>query len=106
MPIQISFNSLFPIPISLRPLIEGLCSIWRHLTEDPPFVGVTAVRLRFIGAGWMDGALAVAKSVSLPALIGRCQIAIEIENLLNLRHPLIAPLIGFVFPVESGGRGD
>jgi serine/threonine protein kinase len=27
----------------------------------------------------------------------------EIENLLNLRHPLIAPLVGFVFPVESGG---
>jgi hypothetical protein len=26
--------------------------------------------------------------------------------LLNLRHPLIAPLIGFDFPVESGGRWE
>jgi serine/threonine protein kinase len=51
----------------------------------------------------IDGALVVVKSVSLPAPIGRCQIATEIENLLNLRHPLIAPLVGFVFPAESGG---
>jgi hypothetical protein len=54
----------------------------------------------------IDGALAVVKSVSLPAPIGRCQIATEIENLFNLRHPLIAPLIGIVFPVESGGRRE
>jgi serine/threonine protein kinase len=46
------------------------------------------------------------KSVSLPALIARCQIVTEIENLFNLRHPLIAPLIGFVFPVESDGRRE
>jgi serine/threonine protein kinase len=26
--------------------------------------------------------------------------------LLNLRHPLIAPLIGFVFPIESDGRWE
>jgi serine/threonine protein kinase len=44
------------------------------------------------------------KSVPLPALIGRCEIVTEIENLFNLRHPLIAPLIGFAFPVESGGQ--
>jgi serine/threonine protein kinase len=43
------------------------------------------------------------KSVSFSALIERCQIETEIENLLNLRHPLIAPLIGSVFPVESVG---
>jgi serine/threonine protein kinase len=54
----------------------------------------------------VDGALAVVKSVSLPALIERCQIVTEIENLFNLRHPLIAPLIGFAFPVESGGRRE
>jgi serine/threonine protein kinase len=30
----------------------------------------------------------------------------EIENLLNLRHPLIAPLLGFAFPVESDGRRE
>jgi serine/threonine protein kinase len=54
----------------------------------------------------MDGALAVVKSVSPPALIECCQIAIEIENLFNLQHPLIAPLIGFVFPIESGGRRE
>jgi serine/threonine protein kinase len=54
----------------------------------------------------IDGALAVVKSVSLPALIGRCQIVTELENLFNLRHPLIARLIGIVFPVESGGRWE
>jgi serine/threonine protein kinase len=32
--------------------------------------------------------------------------ATEIEHLFNLRHPLIAPLIGFDFPVESGGRRE
>jgi hypothetical protein len=52
----------------------------------------------------VDGAVVVVKSVSLPALIGRCQIATEIENLFNLPHPLITPLIGFVFLVESAGR--
>jgi hypothetical protein len=29
--------------------------------------------------------------------------ATEVGNLFNLRHPLIAPLIEFVFPVESDG---
>jgi serine/threonine protein kinase len=28
------------------------------------------------------------------------------ENLLNLRHPMIAPLIGCVFPVESSGQRE
>jgi hypothetical protein len=56
--------------------------------------------------GRTDGALAVVKSVSLPAPIGRCQIATEIENLLNLRHPLIERLIGFVFPAESVERWE
>jgi serine/threonine protein kinase len=54
----------------------------------------------------VDGALASVKSVSLPALIARCEIAMEIDNLLNLRHPLIAPLIGFVSPVGSGRRRE
>jgi serine/threonine protein kinase len=54
----------------------------------------------------IDGALAVVKSVSLLALIGRCQFETEIENLFNLRHRLITPLIGFVFPVKSVGRRE
>jgi hypothetical protein len=54
----------------------------------------------------MDGALAVVKSVSFPVLIGLCQIATEIENLVNLRQLLIAPLLGFAFPVESGERRE
>jgi hypothetical protein len=53
-----------------------------------------------------DGALAVVKSVSLSALLGRCQIESEIENLLNLRHPLIAPLFFFALPAESGGQRE
>jgi hypothetical protein len=28
------------------------------------------------------------------------------ENLLNLRHPMIAPLIGCVLPVESSGQRE
>jgi hypothetical protein len=54
----------------------------------------------------MDGVLAVVKSVPLSELIGRRQIKTEIENLLNLRHPAIAPLIGFVFPAESSERRE
>jgi serine/threonine protein kinase len=34
------------------------------------------------------------KTISLPGFIERCQIETEIVNLLNLRHPMIAPLIG------------
>jgi serine/threonine protein kinase len=52
---------------------------------------------------WTDGALVVVKSFSFSPLIERCQIKTEIENLFNLRHPLIAPLVGSVLPVESGG---
>jgi serine/threonine protein kinase len=43
------------------------------------------------------------KSVSLSPVIERCQIEIETNNLLNLRHPLIAPLVSYVLSVESGG---
>jgi hypothetical protein len=49
----------------------------------------------------IDGALTVVKTIFLSGLIKRCQIETEIDNLLNLRHPMIAPLIGCVFPVES-----
>jgi hypothetical protein len=44
-----------------------------------------------------------AKSISLSPFIGHCPIKTEIEN---LRYPLIAPLVGFVFPVESGGTQE
>jgi hypothetical protein len=51
----------------------------------------------------MEGALAVVKSLAFSPWIERCQIETEIENVLNLRHPLIAPLAGSVLPVESNG---
>jgi serine/threonine protein kinase len=54
----------------------------------------------------MDGALTVVKSISLSPFIDRCQIETEVENLLNLRHQMITPLIGCVFPVESSGRWE
>jgi hypothetical protein len=54
----------------------------------------------------IDGATTVVKAISLLGLIERRQIKTEIENLMNLRHLMIAPLIGFVFPVESSGRGE
>jgi serine/threonine protein kinase len=50
--------------------------------------------------------MTLAKAISLSRLIGRRQIETEIENLLNLRYPMIAPLIGCVFPVESNGRRE
>jgi serine/threonine protein kinase len=37
----------------------------------------------------------------LVRIIERRYIETEMENLLNLRHPMIAPLIGCVFPVKS-----
>jgi hypothetical protein len=48
----------------------------------------------------------VVKSVSPSASIEPSQIETEIENLLNLRHPMIAPLIGFAFPAQSSGRRE
>jgi serine/threonine protein kinase len=53
-----------------------------------------------------DAALVVVKSISLSAVIERCQIEREIENLLNLRHPLIVPLIGCAVPVECDGQWE
>jgi serine/threonine protein kinase len=46
------------------------------------------------------------KTISLSGFIEQCQIETEIENLLNLRHPLIAPLISCLFPVESSGQQE
>jgi hypothetical protein len=54
----------------------------------------------------LDRALTVVKADSLTGSIERRQIDTEVENLLNLRHPMIAPLIGCVFPVESSGRWE
>jgi hypothetical protein len=55
---------------------------------------------------WVNWVLAVVKSISFSPLLKRRQIETGIENLLNLRHSLIAPLIGFVFAIESGGRQE
>jgi serine/threonine protein kinase len=52
----------------------------------------------------IDGALTVVKAISLSGSIERRQIETEIDNLLNLHHPMIAPLIGCVFPVGSSGQ--
>jgi serine/threonine protein kinase len=46
-----------------------------------------------------DGSLFVVKSIDRSKSVARN--AIEIENLLNLCHPCIAPPIGFGFPVQS-----
>jgi hypothetical protein len=54
----------------------------------------------------IDGALTVVKTISLPGFIERCQIETEIVNLFNLRHPMIAPLISCLFPLESSGRRE
>jgi serine/threonine protein kinase len=54
----------------------------------------------------IDGALTIVKAISLSGLIERCQIETEIENLLNLRHPMIAHLIDCVFPVESSRQRE
>jgi serine/threonine protein kinase len=54
----------------------------------------------------IDGAMTVVKAISVSGLIERCQIETKIENLLNLRHPMITPLIGCVFPVESSGQRE
>jgi hypothetical protein len=48
----------------------------------------------------IDGSMTVVKTISLSGSIERCQIETEFENLLNLRHQMIGPLIGCVFPVE------
>jgi hypothetical protein len=52
----------------------------------------------------IDGVLTVVKAISLSGSIERRQIETEMENLLNRRHPMIAPLIVCIFPVESSGQ--
>jgi hypothetical protein len=48
----------------------------------------------------IDGVLTVVKAVSLSGSIERRQIETEMENLLNLHHPMITPLIGCILPVD------
>jgi serine/threonine protein kinase len=48
-----------------------------------------------------DGSLIVVKSIRLSARVEQFQIESEIENLLNLRHPLIATPVGFVLPTAQ-----
>jgi serine/threonine protein kinase len=50
-----------------------------------------------------DGILIVVKTISLPVFIELCQSETEIENQMNLRHPVITSLIGCDFRVESSG---
>jgi hypothetical protein len=54
----------------------------------------------------IDGIMTVVKVISLSGLIAQCQIENELENLLNLRHPIIAPLIDWLFLVKSSGRRE
>jgi serine/threonine protein kinase len=53
-----------------------------------------------------DEFLVVMKSKPLSENVEESQIAKEIENLINLRHPCIAGPIGFVFRIESGNRQE
>jgi hypothetical protein len=55
---------------------------------------------------WIGGAMTVVKTNSLSRSIERRQLETEIENLWNLRHPMIAPLTGCVLPVESSGQRE
>jgi serine/threonine protein kinase len=49
-----------------------------------------------------DGLMIVVKSVHLRSLPEICQINREIENLSNLRHPLIASPLGFIYRPGPG----
>jgi hypothetical protein len=51
-----------------------------------------------------DGAVIVVKSISLSSPVDLCKPGTEIENLINLRHPMIAPLIGCVLSANSTGE--
>jgi hypothetical protein len=48
-----------------------------------------------------DGVGMVVKAISLSSPADLCKLGTEIENLLNLRHPMIAPLIGCVLSIGS-----
>jgi cell division control protein CDC15 len=50
--------------------------------------------------------MTVVKAISLSGSIEPWQIGTEIDNMLNLRHPMIAPLISSVFPVESNRQWE
>jgi serine/threonine protein kinase len=51
-----------------------------------------------------DGAVMVVKSISLSIPADLYKLRTEIENLLNLRHPMITPLIGYALPMDSTGQ--
>jgi hypothetical protein len=54
----------------------------------------------------INGRLTVVKAISLSGSIEQRQLETEMENLLNLRHLMIALLIGCVLPVESSGQRE
>jgi serine/threonine protein kinase len=51
----------------------------------------------------IDGVFTVVKTLSIQLSIEICQVETEMENQMNLRHPMIAPLIGCGFRQESSG---
>jgi serine/threonine protein kinase len=53
-----------------------------------------------------DGALIVVKSIPLSEFIEDSEIENEIENVLNLRHPLIVTPFRFLSPAESALCGE
>jgi hypothetical protein len=55
---------------------------------------------------WFVGAGMVVKSISLSSPVDLCELGTEIENLLNLRQPMIAPLIGSVLSMNSTERRE
>jgi serine/threonine protein kinase len=54
----------------------------------------------------IDGVFTVVKTLSIPLSIDICQLETEMENQMNLRHPMIAPLIGCGFRQESSGSWE
>jgi hypothetical protein len=85
---------------------SGVIDFRRYLVdftvlEEGPILGQCQSISSQIYRRRSDCRVIVVKSIPLSNSIEQCQIENEVENLLNLIHPLIQAPIGFIFPVES-----
>jgi hypothetical protein len=85
----------------LYPVLLLIASLAFHSERGAKSRSLSAISLIWVrveGFATIFGsemAVTVMKAISLSGSIQRRQIETEIENLLNLRHPMIASLIGW-----------
>jgi hypothetical protein len=101
--IAIDFRRIMRVDSGLRPLIDYEVNI--SIFGKRSKIRQCEEIFNEICCRSEDEILFVVKSISLSVKNKKSQLENEIENLINLYHPCIATLIGFVLPTELAKSG-